>query len=546
MARPGAGGPGVISVVGLGPGGLELLTAGASSAVRDARDAGTPLFFRTGRHPAATALLTGGAAGPNAETFDDHYEHGATFAAVYDSITATLLEVVRRHGRALYAVPGSPLVAERTVELLAARARDCAVELELVPGLSFCDLAWARLELDPVSAGVRLVDGTRFAENAAGDRGPLLVAQCWSNAVLSDVKLSIESPPADQRAIVLHHLGLPDEEIIDVAWEELDRAVEADHLTSLFVQHLSVPVAGELVRLADTVATLRLRCPWDREQTHASLVPHLLEETYEVIEAIEALGDSPSDASAESVAHAEEELGDVLCQVVFHATLAREEGLFELADIARAINDKLVARHPHVFGDVVAETASEVVTNWELSKRREKGRQSLLEGIPASMPSLARAAIIERKLASAGLGWSVAAGDGDAGAGDGVAAAGDGVAGAGDGEAAAGSGDAGAGNAEAGAGNAEAGAGNAEAGAGNADAGAGDSTLEDAGDALLALARALAASGRDPESALRRALDRLVERVNEVERAAAERGRSFVDLAPEQRLAWFVQGPPPA
>jgi tetrapyrrole methylase family protein/MazG family protein len=478
----------VITVVGLGPGGLDLVTAGARAAIGDAVDAGTAVFFRTRHHPAVDGLLAEGAAGAHAETFDDRYEREATFGAVYDSITATLLDVARVAGAVLYGVPGSPLVAERTVELLRSRAAEAGVGLELVPGLSFCDLAWARLGLDPIAAGVRLVDGARFAEQAAGDHGPLLVAQCWSNAVLSDVKLSIEEPAAGQRAIVLHHLGLPDEQLLDVAWEELDRTVEADHLTSLFVEHLSASVAGELVRLTETVARLRLECPWDVEQTHQSLVRHFLEETYEAIEAIEGLGDSPSDAEPDRVAHAEEELGDVLCQIVFHAVLAREEGLFDLADVARTITEKLITRHPHVFADVVAETAADVVTNWERLKRDEKGREYILDGIPAAMPSLARAATIERKLAAAGVGWpagvATEAGDGD------------------------------------------------EAGAG------------DPGAALLALARSIAAAGDDPEGALRRSLDRLIDQVGAAERAATASGRTLAELTPPERVALLRDAPP--
>jgi tetrapyrrole methylase family protein/MazG family protein len=515
-----AGGSRVITVVGLGPGGLDLVTAGATSAIRLARDAATPLFFRTRQHPAAAALLAGGQAGSHAETFDDRYDSETTFAAVYDSIVDSLLDAALQAGRVLYAVPGSPLVAERTVELLGIRAYDLGVELELVPGLSFCDLAWARLRLDPVSAGVRLVDGADFGGHAAGDRGPLLVAQCWSNAVLSDVKLSIEDPSSEQRAVVLHHLGLPDEQVIDVAWADLDRTVEADHLTSLFVEHLNAPVAGELVRLVETVATLRLRCPWDQEQTHQSLLRHLLEETYEAIEAIEGLGDSPADATAEQVAHAEEELGDVLCQVVFHATLAREEGLFELSDVASAINDKLVTRHPHVFGNVVAETASDVVTNWERSKRAEKGRQGLLDGIPAAMPSLARAAIVERKLASVGLGWM------DSGAG------------------AAGQTAPPAGQTAPPAGQTAPPAGQA-APTDNPAASTVDETTPDPGAVLLAMARTISASGHDPEGALRRAIDRLVERVHSLEQAASAGGRTLAELEPEERRSWLREGPPP-
>ena len=133
-------------------------------------------------------------------------------------------------------------------------------------------------------------------------------------------------------------------------------------------------------------------CPWDREQTLRTLTPYLLEEAHEVIEAIEA-GD---------VSHHKEELGDLLFQVVFHATLAAEEGAFTLADVASGIHDKLVHRHPHVFGTVEVETAGDVMRNWEQIKQAEKGRASIMDGIPGDLPSLLYAHKVQRKAASAG------------------------------------------------------------------------------------------------------------------------------------------------
>jgi tetrapyrrole methylase family protein/MazG family protein len=147
------------------------------------------------------------------------------------------------------------------------------------------------------------------------------------------------------------------------------------------------------------VRTLRARCPWDREQTHSTLTRHLLEETYEVLEAIEAL-----DVEAgEGFEHLEEELGDLLFQVVFHATLGAEAGRFTLADVARGIHDKLVHRHPHVFAGVQADTPAEVITNWEQIKRDEKGRSSIMDGIGDGLPSLLYAHKVQRKAASVGL-----------------------------------------------------------------------------------------------------------------------------------------------
>jgi tetrapyrrole methylase family protein/MazG family protein len=253
-----------------------------------------------------------------------------------------------------------------------------------------------RLGIDPLEEGVRLVDAHRFEERAAGERGPLLVAHTHNRRVLSDVKLAYDDDePAG--AVVLQRLGLPDERIVEVDWADLDRAVEPDHLTCLYVPVAAAPVAAELVRFDALVRTLRERCPWDREQTHESLTRYLLEEAYEVLEAI---GSGDDD-------HLEEELGDLLFQVFIHSTIARERGAFTLADVARGIHDKLFARHPHVFAAAPGETttAHEVAAGWEARKRDEKGRASVFDGIPVALPALHYAGKVLRK--AEGLGVAV-------------------------------------------------------------------------------------------------------------------------------------------
>ncbi|MHB1582185.1 MAG: MazG family protein [Acidimicrobiales bacterium] len=372
-----------VTVVGLGPAGPELL----SERARAVLDGSDRAFLRTARHPAAAAY-------PQLPSFDHLYESATDFDEVYAGIVDALVAATDA-GPVAYAVPGSPLVAERTVALLRGDRR---VSVTVEPAMSFLDLAWARLGIDPVESGVRLVDGTRFAVEAAGQPGPLLVAQCWSPAVLSEIKLSLDDDPVPSPTVtVLHHLGLPDEDVRQVRWEELDRSVDADHLTSLWIPELAAPVAARLVALDELVRTLRARCPWDRQQTHASLGRHLLEESYEVLDAIDELTRAGPDAVGTAVAHLEEELGDLLFQVCFHARLGAEEGRFNLADVARGVHDKLVSRHPHVFGEVQAHDAEQVLENWERLKQVEKGRTSVTEGIPMALPALALAAKLQRK-----------------------------------------------------------------------------------------------------------------------------------------------------
>ncbi len=375
-----------IIVVGLGPGDVDLLTVGTVAAIESIE----VRFLRTSRHPAAVAVR-------DAITFDSIYETADRMGEVYPAIVERLVEAATEHGVVLYAVPGSPLVAEHTVELL---LRDDRVELEVHPALSFLDLAWVRLGIDPVERGVRVVDGHRFAVEGAGERGPLLVAQCDSVHVLSDIKLALDSGltpclGTDAQVVVLQRLGLPDEVVRSIAWTQLDR-VEADHLTSIYLPHLAAPMASELVAFVELVATLRAECPWDQEQTHESLRRHLLEESYEVLEAIDQL-----DVDAgEGYDHLEEELGDLLFQVFFHSQLATEQGQFTIADVARNVHDKLRSRHPHVFGEVEAHDADAVVANWEQIKKSEKGRDSVFDGVPDAIPALLYALKVRKKASS--------------------------------------------------------------------------------------------------------------------------------------------------
>jgi tetrapyrrole methylase family protein / MazG family protein len=391
---------GRIVVVGLGPAGADLVLPAARRALEQTANR----YVRTARHPAVDDLA---AAGIELRSFDVDYDAADDLDDVYDRIVAELLDAAGSAGEVVYAVPGNPAVAERTVELLRAAAAKGDVVLEIVPGLSFAELAWLRLGVDPMS-GARVADARRLtAEDAVGD-GPLLVAQCDTRLLLSDVKLVLlDVLPADAPVTVLQRLGLEDENVRTVELADLDRDVEPDHLTALVVDSGVSAAARELARLLGLAQRLRRPggCPWDADQTHHSLTRYLLEEAYEVVEAVEAL---PPDAPAGSVpADAylalEDELGDLLYQVIFHAVLAEEARAFDMAGVARGIHDKLVRRHPHVFAETEAETSSDVMRNWEQIKKDEKGATSIVAGITAGLPSLLYAHKLLRKAASVGL-----------------------------------------------------------------------------------------------------------------------------------------------
>ena len=376
-----------VTVVGLGPAGPDLCTTATLVAIGEHPHR----LVRTVRHPAVSVL------GDAVVALDHHYESAVSFTEVYAGVVEEVVVAAEVHSQVLYAVPGSPMVAEHTVELLLA---DDRVDVTLVPALSFLDLAWVRLGVDPLDSGVRIVDAHRFPVEAAGERGPLLVAQVDSPAVLADVVAAVVDPP-DEPVTVLQGLGTDDERIVQALWDDLPDVIDPDHLTSLFVPRLAAPIAAEVQRFVDLVAVLRRECPWDAEQTHTTLRPHLLEEAHEVLEAL----DEFDEVSGEGSEALEEELGDLLFQVVFHARIAADDGRFDLADVTRGIHDKLRHRHPHVFrpesgeDPVGVDGSADVVANWDRIKQVEKGRESVLDGIPPTLPALAVAQKVVRRAA---------------------------------------------------------------------------------------------------------------------------------------------------
>lgn len=403
-----------VTICGLGPGDPGLLTRATAELLAGP----APLLLRTSRHPGAERLT-------GATSFDDVYESAQSFDEVYATIASRVVEAARTHGHVVYAVPGSPLVLERSVRQL---RQTEGVEVELLPAVSFLDEVWARLGVDPVDDGIRLVDGLRFATDAADQRGPLLVAHAHANWVLSDIKLALDAGP-EQKVVVLQGLGTDQERVLEVGWPDLDRAVTADHLTSLYLPEVARPVGYQLARSVEMMARLRRDCPWDRQQTHHSLRRYLIEEAYEVLDAIDGLElDDKSDgvsqrahgepdgrstgeqgvawaggsgAVGDAYAHLEEELGDLWFQILFHAQLAAEAGQFTIAEVAEGLSDKMIRRHPHVYGDEEAIDGS-TPANWERLKQEEKERGSALDGIPSSLPALALAEKILKKADTAG------------------------------------------------------------------------------------------------------------------------------------------------
>ena len=406
----GAGGPGGarIVVVGLGPGPLDQLSLAALRALRAAR----VVYLRTARHPTVAALestegreLIGS---PPLVSCDDLYEAAPSFADVYDGIVARLLAAAEA-GPLVYAVPGHPLVAERSVQALRERAAARGLAVEIVGSASCVEAVCQAVGAD--AAGLQLadaldLDGGLSQPSFPAPWAPLLVLQVYSRRVASDVKLALlrHYPPDHPLRLVLHAGLAGAERVLDLPLRELDRNDLPDHLCTLWVPPVGpLEPRSSLRTLEVIVARLRAPdgCPWDREQTHHTIKRNLLEETYELLEALDA----------EDYAAQTEELGDLLMQVFLHSEMARQAGEYDLGEVTAGIADKLVRRHPHVFGDVAVSGAEEVLRNWDAIKKQEgKGKVSVLEGLPHALPALTMALALSRRAATAGFTWPDPAG----------------------------------------------------------------------------------------------------------------------------------------
>lgn len=409
---------GTLTIVGLGPGAAGHLSLETLKLLEERF-----VILRTEVHPTVAELKRRGISFISCDAW---YEKEATFEEVYDKISSFVIEQAKNK-EVVYAVPGSPLVAERTVTLLREKAKRFNIPLTIKPAMSFLDLAYVDLGLDPID-GLRIIDAQDFSALADAGQYPLMVTQVYNQMVASDMKLTLmDILPDETEVYFLRNLGLEDEECRKIPLFEMDRQPVIDHLTSIFVPRQPEEALQSMLQsvkddsdtdgywerfpllrhktrfdvrpLADVMQVLREPggCPWDREQDFDTIRANLIEECYEFLEAVD-------DKDTHGMA---EELGDILMQVVFHARMAEEKGMFTLQDVIDGVTDKLIERHPHVFGTVKVANSDEVLTNWEAIKLQEKPeRERVLDGIYKGLPSLLRAHKIQKRVAKVGFDWT--------------------------------------------------------------------------------------------------------------------------------------------
>lgn len=382
-----------LTVIGLGAGDLDQLSIGTYRKLKEAAF----IVARTDQHPAVAELRSEGIV---LTSFDEVYEKHDSFQRVYEEIVEKLLVLCEKQA-VTYVVPGHPLVAEQTVQLLVEKERAGIVKLDIAGGNSFLDPIFAALRIDPIE-GFQLLDGTDMKRDDVYMTQHVLIGQVYDAFIASEVKLSLmEKYAYDHPITIVTAAGSAGEKLRTVPLFELDRVTEIDNLTTIYVP----PVFERENRLKEwstfreLIAALRAPggCPWDREQTNVSLKRYLIEEAHELLEAIDAEDD-------EGII---EELGDVLLQVFLHAQIGEDDGYFTMEEVLESVGSKMIRRHPHVFGDENVINSEEVLQNWQEIKQGEKPqKESLLDGQARHTSSLLTSFNYQKEAAKVGFTWS--------------------------------------------------------------------------------------------------------------------------------------------
>lgn len=379
--------PSGITIVGLGPGDSQHWTRQAGTILKQAAE----VYLRTTRHPSVTDIPA------KIYAFDEVIpsEDGA------QQIAAELVRLGQRAGGIIYAVPGHPR-EDPTVPLIRKLAEIEHLAVTIIPGLSLLEAALSALELDSYHK-LQLVAATEMAglhHPPLSPDQPALVLGLSSQPLAARIQPVLLNAYSADFAITLVQRAT---QVWSGPLADLAQQPQFDESTVLYLP--ADPANTGLPAFQETIVHLRAPegCPWDREQTHQSLRPFLLEETYEVLEALDA---------ADPAALAEE-LGDLLLQIVLHTQIATGAGDFRMGEVIGHINRKLVRRHPHVFGNVTVNGVADVTANWEAIKREERSSRSdeqetspsVLDGVPVALPALAQALAISKRAVRVGFEW---------------------------------------------------------------------------------------------------------------------------------------------
>ncbi|MBZ9689539.1 nucleoside triphosphate pyrophosphohydrolase [Clostridium estertheticum] len=386
----------MIRVVGLGPGAIGSLTIETLEILKN----GKKIYLRTEKHPTVDYLKS---LSIQFETYDDRYEEYNSFDDVYRSIAEDLIKKHEMYEDIIYGVPGHPLVAETTVKLLIKLCAKNKIDIEILPAVSFIDAVIGSLKLDPIE-GLKIIDAFDIKNQVLDKRVGLLLTQVYNKSIATDTKLALlEYYKDDMEIYFVRAAGVKGLECTrKIKLYELDRQEDIDYLTSIYIPK-ELEATLDFHDLIEVMNTLRDEngCAWDREQTHESMKKFLIEECYEVLEAID---EKDEDKIIE-------ELGDVLLQVVFHAQIGKEQGYFNINDVIKGVTSKMINRHPHIFKNIESKNSQQVLESWEKIKIEEKGFNNYtdtLKHVPKNLPGLMRAYKVQEKASKLGFDFDSA------------------------------------------------------------------------------------------------------------------------------------------
>jgi tetrapyrrole methylase family protein/MazG family protein len=385
-----------ITIIGLGPGKADLITRETWNWINSLQE----IYLRTAQHP----VLADFPPQLKIHSFDSVYETTERFEDVYQTIVDKVIQLASTGKGITYGVPGHPYVAESTCDKIVKQAALRGIPCRVLEAVSFLEPVFTALALDPFP-NIVLMDALEIADANFPQfppSRPVLIAQVYSRMIAAEVKQTLMEVFPDEHPVKLIHAAGTDGQIIEnLPLYEIDRSSKIGILTSLYIEPL--PLGSSFEEFQEIIAHLRAPdgCPWDRKQTHQTLRKHLLSETYELLSALDE--DEPE--------HIREELGDLLLQIVLHAQIGAENGDFTFAEINKGIYDKIIRRHPHVFGSVEVDGVETVLTNWDQIKadeRKQNGKKEengMLSGVPKEYPALAQSQEIQDRAARVGFDW---------------------------------------------------------------------------------------------------------------------------------------------
>ncbi|MCU5747030.1 SAM-dependent methyltransferase [Staphylococcus sp. SQ8-PEA] len=348
-----------ISIVGLGNYSIDELPLGLYRFLIKQ----SLVYARTIHHPIIQELKSE----IEIKGFDEVYERHDQFEHVYREIVQRLIELSEDKA-IVYAVPGHPRVAETTTQLLLEEAKeDEQLEVQVLGGKSFIDDVFQAVNIDP-NDGFSLLDATDLTAAQLNIRNHTVITQVYSDLIASDLKLTLmERYPDDHCVSIVEGAQSKGANVYEVPLYELDfHSSYFTNLTSVFLPKVEEDKAyysdfTYATEIIDLLVDDEKGCPWDKKQTHDTLKRYLLEESFELFEAIDNEDDW----------HIIEELGDIMLQVLLHSSIGKKEGYFDIDEVIASLNDKMIRRHPHIFGDAQAQNEEDLKEIWATAKSKE-------------------------------------------------------------------------------------------------------------------------------------------------------------------------------